>query len=310
MMSSAQPSTPKGIDFSYDESLNWFRLFSLRGMNSESVQRIRVRAQAAGISIAKIFKLSENQFEEVFYPDGAILKEAVAEENYEDVLSEYTVLNEKGISLVYPGDEHYPLRLVHLYLTEAPALLFMKGNPNLISAQSIAIVGSRDTNDNTIELTREFASQAAVNGFNVISGYARGIDIAAHVGAILGGGTTTMVLPIGIDGFKVRKQIFGLPWEENSLIISQFAPKENWKKHYGLIRNKLIVGLSEAVLVIRADIKSGSIYTGNRALKNGIPLFVLSNDILNEQAEGNDKLIENGGIEIEKMENILDYLRK
>ncbi len=124
-------------------------------------------------------------------------------------------------------------------------------------------------------------------GWVVISGHARGVDITAHRVALENGGPTIIVLPQGISDFKLRRELRNLATSKNILIISEFPPQSRWNVGYAMKRNKTIIGLSDAMILIEARESGGTFEAGKQALKPHIPLFVAEYETPGEEAVGN-----------------------
>jgi DNA processing protein len=199
--------------------------------------------------------------------------------------------------------------------TAAPPLLFCGGKLDLLNALNVSIVGSRDVFKEGIDFTKNIAKQLAFSGYNIVSGYAKGVDTLSHLTALENDGTTTFVLSYGLYDFKKKKEFSDVKWTDNILAMSEFSPESKWLSSHAMIRNKTIVGLSNAVIVVQAgpekDEKgnmSGTFNSGKTALKYNIPLFVLSPSIV-DNAKGNKDLIKQGAIEI-NLENALETIKK
>ena len=292
-----------------DQQFAWFRLFSVENFSAEIIQKVRVRAQMNGLKVSEIFELSKGDFDKVFSPDMNELYFDLQKTDTEKLQMEYESFVQREVDFIHPGHEYYPVKLSKLFLWDSPALLFSKGNSKLLAGKSAAIVGSRQASVEALQIAGEVSQAVAGIGWNVVSGYARGIDSEAHIHALISGGSTSMVLPIGINKFVVRKGFRDIVNEYNSLIISQFHPDSEWQESNGLERNKLMVGLSEAVIVIQAIFKGGSLYTGLRAVKYGVPLFVLAPKRLSGNTDGNAKLIAKGGLAFRDAGEIIEKLK-
>jgi DNA processing protein len=212
-------------------------------------------------------------------------------------------LREKSIDVLTLASKMYPVKLRATLGEEAPPILFVYGNPEILHQRSIAIVGSRHCSRKGLELTAKIASFFAENGFNVVSGYASGVDTAAHKGAGACG-TTTIVLPTGILEYKLKRSLRDcLSWG-NSLVVSEFRPYQRWFVHAAMQRNKTICGLSDAVLVIEARQDGGALQEGLDALKYDKPLYVIRYASPPESARGNEILISKGGIPLASWEEV------
>jgi DNA processing protein len=102
-------------------------------------------------------------------------------------------------------DERYPQSVIEKLQDEAPPVLFCKGYLLLLNTKGISIVGSRDVSNFGMMITKKIATRLAQNGYNVTSGYAKGVDSNAHFGALEAGGTTTMIVSLGVDYISIKK---------------------------------------------------------------------------------------------------------
>ena len=228
---------------------------------------------------------------------------------------EYEKIIKKNIKIITLDSKYYPRQLINNLDTAAPPLLFCGGKLDLLNALNVSIVGSRDVFKEGIDFTKNIAKQLAFSGYNIVSGYAKGVDTLSHLTALENDGTTTFVLSYGLYDFKKKKEFSDVKWTDNILAMSEFSPESKWLSSHAMIRNKTIVGLSNAVIVVQAgpekDEKgnmSGTFNSGKTALKYNIPLFVLSPSIV-DNAKGNKDLIKQGAIEI-NLENALETIKK
>ena len=287
-----------------DPAYTWFKLFSLNGLGNIRLLKLYARARNAGFTIDVLFQLPKKDIGRIFTPKGEEIYTTLHQLDEEKVRDEFSRFQENGIEIIHPDHELYPSHMLQLYLDKAPALLFALGNVELLRSDSVAIVGSRDADSRILDISKKTAAVAVKQGWNVISGYARGTDTAAHQGALASGGTTTMVLSFGLEKFSLRSQLKNLIRNDNCLVVSQFHPQAKWENHHAIMRNQLIIGLSRAVIVIHAEEKSGTLNTGYTALKAAIPLLALSPDNFSIKPLGNIELIENGAIEVRDLDRI------
>jgi len=288
----------------------WFRLFSLPGFGAVRINRLYLRAKENGYSVAQIFELEKARFSQVFAPHADEIYQRIHADDGGETITQYQRLLANDIRIIHSEHEFYPHRFRKLFLDQAPPLLFAWGQLPLINAKGAAIVGSRDASETALYLSEQTAEALAAAGFNVISGYARGVDTSAHFGALKAGGVTTIVLSYGMEHFVVRSILSDFDLPRNSLVLSQFHPRDTWKNHYGMIRNRVIVGLSRAVIVVAAEESSGTANTGQIALNAGIPLLVMSPRLFSPPPQGNAALLEAGGMEITSPEQIIKLLEK
>jgi DNA processing protein len=288
---------------------SWFRLFSIKGFGAVTINRITAKARAQGLTIPEIFEIDREKSQQIFPPKGGEIYTRLHEKD-DAVFEEYNRLLANRVEIIHPEHPFYPSKLRTLYLDQAPVMLFAMGAADILHAAGVSIVGSREADDRALDFSMRSAGLAVSAGFNVISGYARGVDTSAHFGAIKADGTTTIVLSYGLDHFRFKSCFENTTAEKNSLIISQFHPREAWSNNNGMIRNRLIVGLSSAVIIITAEEKSGTLNTGNLALKTGLPLFVFSPKLFLSPPKGSVQLIEKGGTEIDSFPQLMECLKE
>jgi DNA protecting protein DprA len=216
-----------------------------------------------------------------------------------DALEILTNLQNKGFRLVTIFDAIYPQQLKNH--SAPPALLYVKGDIQLLSVSGIAFHGSRDVSEQGIENAKQLAKQAIKRGFQVVSGHARGVDISAHVSALENGGLTTLVIPEGALQFSMRSELKGLYQKnpQSAIILSEFPPAMPWSATNAMARNKTIIALSKYACIIEASNSGGTWEAGNQALSMGTPLYVVSYKTPPAKATGNMLLIQKGGIPIE-----------
>lgn len=192
-----------------------------------------------------------------------------------------------------PGSEEWPSQLASLGEAE-PSQLWCVGRANLrlLALRSVAIVGCRAASAYGRAVASEFAAELAANGWSVVSGAAFGIDAAAHRGALAVGGCTMAVLPGGPD-IPVPKAHEALLREiqENGLIVSENDCGVPVRKHMFLTRNRLIAALVRGVLVIEADLRSGSLNTARHGERLGRLVMATPGPVTGRQSRGTHELI-------------------
>jgi DNA processing protein len=216
----------------------------------------------------------------------------------EDIEAEIEKTSEYGGNLICIFDEKYPEYLKEI--DDPPIIFSYIGNIELLKQNCVGIVGSRNCSANSISFSYKISKELAEQGYTVISGLARGIDTAAHRGALSAEGKndflpTVAVLGGGIDHIypKENEELFH-EIKDVGLIISENpigkAPKsENFPR-----RNRIISGLSKGVLVVEAALKSGSLITARFASEQGREVMAVPGFPLDKRSEGTNKLIKNG----------------
>ncbi len=214
-------------------------------------------------------------------------------------------LESLGVKLLSYWDRDYPALLKQIH--DPPALLYVRGK--LPASECLAIVGSRRATNGGLQLAYELASNLAAHDICVVSGLARGVDTAAHRGALEAEGPTIAVLGCGIDRIypPENSQIFHQICEQNA-IISEYAP--GTPPHAGHFpgRNRIISGLSRGVLIVEAAARSGSLITGDFALEQGRELFATPGAVQNPNSQGPNRLLKEGAQLVTEVDDILHAL--
>ena len=206
------------------------------------------------------------------------------------------------------NDSRYPPALRAL---RKPATLHAIGNIELLDRPAVGICGSRNASDETIRMAFEFGARATELGFTVISGYAKGVDRAAHQGALSRGGSTIAVLPEGIDGFRTVGELKGLLSEDEFLAVSPFEPEAPWAAYRAMHRNQYIVALSRALVVVAAGVRGGTLDAGFECLRQNKLLIVI--DYQGESSDeriGNRTLISKGGVPVRTARELTSCLQR
>ena len=189
-----------------------------------------------------------------------------------------------------------------------PEALWLRGDEGAISRlRFVAIVGSRSPTPYGLEQARRFAMSFAANGVVVVSGLARGIDAAAHTGALDAGGETIAVLGCGVDRPWPKGEITRRVLEQG-LLMSEYAPGTDPRPHHFPLRNRLISGLSSGVLVIEAAARSGSLITARWAADQGREVFAVPGRVDHPMSRGAHKLLREGAALVEEPGEVLSEL--
>ena len=221
-------------------------------------------------------------------------------------------ISNNNIFLTSILSKEYPQKLKNRLNLNSPPLLYFKGNPMLFNSKNIAIIGSRKASTIAISSTEKICMSLAREGFNIVSGYAKGVDMSAHLSAIHNEGTTSIVIPTGLKEFKLKSDFNTKLNESDFLVVSEFPIHSKWSAPNAMIRNKTIIGLSDAVIVIQSGKEkdehsrmSGTFNSANTAIKYKIPVLVVSPSIV--KSDGNKDLINKGALAIDP-QNVIDQL--
>ncbi len=194
----------------------------------------------------------------------------------------------------------YPKGIRRFFGELATPPIFYLGNLSILELPSVGFCGSRRASETGLSITYDAAFQLAKEGVCVVSGYAAGVDMAAHRAALDAGGVTIVVLAEGMDHFRIKREIRDL-WDwDRVLVISQFAPRWVWRADRAMERNEVIVALADVVIVIEAGETGGTLHAGFAALKQQKPLFVTNYSEPTEASLGNRTLLESGGLTLNR----------
>lgn len=207
---------------------------------------------------------------------------------------------------IYQAQKEYPQKLNKIYAP--PSKLYVFGDDAILNKPSIAIIGCRQASEYGKRIAFKFAYELAQKGVIIISGLARGIDTCAHIGAVRAQGKTIAVLGSGFahiypeENKSLCKEII----KTGGAVITEYEKEMKPLKMNFPIRNRIISGLSDGVLVVEAKQKSGTLITVDYALEQGKDVFVIPGNITNQNSFGTNELIKQGAIPVTNIEDILN----
>ena len=210
---------------------------------------------------------------------------------------------------VRPPDSLFPERLGAIF--DPPPSLYLRGggDPELLARRSVAVVGARACSPYGAQVARMLGRELAAAGVVVISGLARGIDGEAHRGALEAAGVTLAVLGCGIDRDYPAAHAQLSRWiEEQGLVVSEYEPGIEPAPWRFPARNRIIAGLSEAVVVVEARERSGALITADFALDEGREVFAVPGEITSSLSTGTNALLKLGATPLTSCDDVLDVL--
>ncbi len=223
-----------------------------------------------------------------------------------EISDEYDRVIKKEVRFITKKDPDYPKRL--LSLTDAPEQLFVLGRLPDPTQKAIGIVGARECTPYGRDMARLFGYRLAKAGMAVISGMAKGVDGWSHRGALEAGGDTFAILGCGVEVVYPHcneKIYYNL--KEKGGLISEYPSNYGARSENFPLRNRIISGLSDGILLIEARQRSGSLITVDAALDQGKDVFVIPGRIGDELSVGCNRLIRQGAIPVISPDDILEY---
>ena len=276
----------------YDELIDWIRLARTSGVGAKKFRQLLTRFGAASEAIAHQAEWGGKQM--------AVSKPSVAEE-------EFAAATKAKLQYLSFTDPRYPAPLAAL--DDAPPLLLVKGKIETLAMPLLAIVGARNATINGRKFAKVLAADLAKAGYGIISGMARGIDGAAHEGALTTG-TTVAVLAGGTDAiYPPEHQDLYERIAATGAVVSEMPPGTEPQAALFPSRNRIISGASQGVIVVEATPRSGSLITARYAAEQGRNVFAVPGSPLDPRAQGPNGLIRDGATMIQSVDDVLAELQ-
>ena len=273
---------------SREEELYWLALRLIPGMGSRTSAKIldHFRTPQA------IFRASRTELE-VAGLTGAVAQSIASGVTFEDAAAQQEKMAQAGAELITLGDPRYPPALREIF--DPPIVLFARGRVELLQSILLGVVGTRRPTPYGVAVADRLSADLSHAGLTITSGMARGIDTAAHKGALSVGGDTVAVLGCGVDivypaeNRKLAAEIAG-----KGLILSEFPMGATAFPQNFPIRNRIISGMSVGVLVVEGAQYSGSAITAKLAMDQGREVFAVPGNITSKLSWGPNLLIKQG----------------
>ncbi len=281
----------------------WFWLNNIEGIGNTKIRRLLESFHnpeniyyADKSSLESIPGITPNDVENIWNKDN---------KKYLEELHNRCI--DKGIKYVFPYEEEYPARLKELY--DKPQILYYIGRIPTDDIPAVAIIGSRRCSEYGRSVARELGRIMGENGVNVISGLALGIDSEAHMGAVLSGSRTYGVLAGGVDECYPRTN-YNLYMDviRRGGVLSEFPPGTPTTPGMFPLRNRIVSGLSDMVIVVEAGDRSGSLITVNHALEQNKTVYAVPGRFGDKVCVGCNKLISEGAGIVTSYEELLKEL--
>jgi DNA processing protein len=244
---------------------------------------------------------------ELPYLQQATLREVWLNQNPDRLLTQTQATDIKMVAIT---ELDFPPLLKNI--TDPPFLLFYRGSLNFSQQISLASVGTRRASSYGYSTVKRLIRPLAKRGVVIVSGLAYGIDQASHQATLVGGGQTVAVLGGGIDDHTIypasNRPLAHKIIKSGGALISEYPVGRSPQKHYFVGRNRIIAGLSQAVLVVEAPIKSGALITAEFALEEGRDILAVPGNIDRENSRGTNQLIRDGAIPVNRPGEILKLI--
>ena len=291
--SSTHPPLPPTSE---DDRVSWLRLLRSRRVGISTFYRLMAEHGSAAAAIAALPSIASAAGVTDYTPCPP-----------EAAIKELKAGHKSGAEMVFAGAPDYP---AHLYdLPDAPPCLWVRGHKTRLNERSIALVGARNASSLGTRMARKLAQELGEAGYPIVSGLARGVDTAAHVGSlktgsigVLAGGIETIYPAENTD---LARDIL----ETGALISEQPIGLVAHARHFPM-RNRLISGLAQAVVVIEAATKSGSLITARNALDQGREVLVVPGHPIDNRAAGCNMLIRDGATLVRSAADAIEALQR
>ena len=222
-----------------------------------------------------------------------------------DVDIELQICRDNDVGILRPTDDRYPRMLKEI--DDPPSVLFMAGDVLPQDALSVAIVGSRHATHYGLQTAERLSAGLARAGFTIVSGLARGIDTAAHRGALNAGGRTIAVLGSGVlNVYPPEHKELALDISHNGALISEAPPRRGPMSGAFPQRNRLITGLSLGTIVVEASERSGALISARHAMEQNREVFAVPGRIDSRMSKGCHQLIRDGAKLVQSIDDVLE----
>ncbi|MDH5187560.1 MAG: DNA-processing protein DprA [Rhodospirillaceae bacterium] len=276
-----------------DQQIDWLRLIRTENIGPVTFYKLLERFGSAANALEGAVELSSK--------GGKKIKPLAKDKAVEEIEK----LNQLGGEIITRLDEDYPPLLGSIY--DAPPVISVIGNKSLLAKRAIAIVGARNASLNGQKIAKQLASEIGKGGFLISSGMARGVDRAAHIGALKTG--TVAVVGGGVDVVYPRENndIYEKLVRDGAVISEVPFGTKPQAMHFPR-RNRIISGMSRGTVVVEAGMKSGSLITARMALEQGREVFAVPGSPLDPRSAGANRLIREGAQLTENAQDIFNAL--
>ena len=287
-----------------DESLATWALAKTEGVGSIIFSQLVGKFGSA----AAVLEASGEELAKSEIVNDSLARKIQGIEDWERIHQEFEKGKPAGTEFVPLASDLYPAKLRNI--ADPPPYLFFIGDPGILNKPAIAVVGSRKPSDYGLRMTARIAGELAQSGIVIISGLAYGIDGAAHQAALDAGGLTAAVFGCGLDTiYPAGHSSLARRITETGCLISEFEKGIKPERFNFPVRNRIVAGLAEGVLVIEAAEKSGALVTALLALEQNREVLALPGSVDSKLSYGPNNLIKQGATAITSAQDIFDYFK-
>jgi len=287
---------------SREEELYWLALKLVPGLGSRTSSKLldRFRTPQA------IFRASRTELEGAGV-SGAVAQSIASGCTFEDAAAQHDMMAKCGAVVVTLGDPRYPQMLREIF--DPPILMFARGRVELLQTISLGVVGTRRPTPYGLAVAERMSADLAHAGLTITSGMARGIDSAAHKGALARGGNTVAVLGCGVDVvYPSENRKLAAEIAAKGLIVSEFPMGSVAFPQNFPVRNRIVSGISVGVLVVEGAQYSGSGITAKLAIDQGREVFAVPGNITSKLSWGPNLLIKQGARLVQDWNDVISEL--
>ena len=285
-----------------EKVLPWFALKSVAGIGNLLFKRLIDRFD----SPERVFQTTSEELLQVDGMSPRLIRSIRQHKIPDSVRRDFDLATAKGFGIITLTDSDYPHLLREI--PDPPPFLFVSGSLQ-DDPKPLAVVGSRNATRYGISTTRKLCADLASLGFTIVSGMAKGIDTAAHEGALMGAGRTIAVLGSGLENiYPTENRKLAGRIVQNGAVVSEFSPLAGPDAHHFPVRNRIISGIAYGTVIVEATRRSGSLITARLAAEQGRDVFAVPGSIQSFKSTGTHGLIKQGAKLVEHAQDIVEEL--
>ncbi|MGD8676466.1 MAG: DNA-processing protein DprA [Desulfobacterales bacterium] len=282
--------------------LPWFLLKSVPGIGNHLFKRLIDRFG----SPERAFQAAEQDFQVIEGMNQALVGRIKTHRLHPSVRHDMALAAQKGVRIVTMTDPDYPALL--LQIPDPPPFLYVRGKLES-QCKAVAVVGSRIATRYGLSMAARLSAELAACGVTVVSGMARGVDTAAHEGALQSGGRTVAVLGSGLEKvYPAENRKLFQTIVRNGAVLSEFPMLTKPEPHNFPIRNRIISGMSYGTVIVEASKKSGSLITARLAAEQNREVFAVPGSVQSFKSIGTHTLIKQGAKLVENAQDVLEEI--